>query len=145
MKIWRKSGKSRKIRKPDEFPEKKFIISFLRRKPSILWRNMVKTAYIWRFEKNHLKKKKNQIYNFGAIAHEVKIELALLFPSNRCKQKWAVHTALVVFFFLNCFFIWIINLHLWLYLSKYLSNRIGALIIIFYYFWIRARPYISTR
>ena len=40
-----KIGKIReKIRKPDKFPERKIIISYLRNKPSILWRNMVKTA-----------------------------------------------------------------------------------------------------
>ena len=33
---------------------------------------MVKTADIWKFEKNLVTKKK-LIYNFGAIAHEVKI------------------------------------------------------------------------
>ena len=37
---------------------------------------MVKTAYVGRFEKNHVKKRK-EIYNFGAIAHEVKISTKL--------------------------------------------------------------------
>ena len=43
-----KSGKSWKIPKPDEIPEKNIIISYLRSKPSIVQRNMVKT------EKNQL-------------------------------------------------------------------------------------------
>ena len=52
LKIWwifrKKSGKN-------------IIISYLRSKLSILWRNMVKTIEIWRFEKNHKKKdKKNE-------------------------------------------------------------------------------------
>ena len=33
-------------------------------KPSIMWRNMVKTIEIWKFEKNQQKKKKN--FNFWA-------------------------------------------------------------------------------
>ena len=37
---------------------------------------MVKTAYVGRFEKNHVKKRK-EIYNFGAIAQEVKISTKL--------------------------------------------------------------------
>ena len=44
-KIQKKSGKS------DKIPDKKIIISYLRNKLSILWRNMVKTIEIRRFEK----------------------------------------------------------------------------------------------
>ena len=46
----------KKIGRLEEFPERKFIISFLRSKQFILWINMVKTAFIWIFEKNHVKK-----------------------------------------------------------------------------------------
>jgi len=42
-KIWKKPEK---IRKPDEIPEKKIIISHLRSKPSNMSRNMVKTVKI---------------------------------------------------------------------------------------------------
>ena len=51
-----------KIRKSDEIPEKKIIISHLRSKPSNLSRNMIKTVKIWRFEKcpqEKLRNKKN--------------------------------------------------------------------------------------
>ena len=61
------------IRKPDEIPEKKIIISHLRRKSSNLSRNMVKTVEMWRFEKcsqeklgNKKKTKKKWFLNFGA-------------------------------------------------------------------------------
>ena len=40
---------------PEKRPEKNIIISYLIKKLSILWRNMVKTIEIWRFEKNHQK------------------------------------------------------------------------------------------
>ena len=43
---------SEKIRNPDKFPDNKTIISYLKIKPLILCRNMVKTTYIERFEKN---------------------------------------------------------------------------------------------
>ena len=42
-KIWKNPEK---FRKPDAFPEKKYIILFLRSRPSILSRNRVKIAYI---------------------------------------------------------------------------------------------------
>ena len=38
--------KSGKIQKPDEFPKIKIIISYLRSKPSILFRNIVKITEI---------------------------------------------------------------------------------------------------
>ena len=46
---------------------------------------MVKTAYIGRFEKNgdESEKKKKQIYNFGAIAHEVKISNKLNYQKRK--------------------------------------------------------------
>ena len=47
--IWKNPPK---IRNPDKFPENKTIISYLMIKPFILSRNMVKTTYIGRFEKN---------------------------------------------------------------------------------------------
>ena len=49
MKNRKKPGK---ISKPDSFPENDIIISYLRSKPSIPWRNMVKIIYNLRFEKN---------------------------------------------------------------------------------------------
>ena len=52
------------IRKLDEIPEKKIIISHLRSKPWNLSRNMVKTDEFWRFEKclqEKVRKKKKEI------------------------------------------------------------------------------------
>ena len=57
--IWRfdanpeKSGKNPETGKN---PENIIIISYMISKLSIMWRNMVKTIEIWRFEKNHKKK-----------------------------------------------------------------------------------------
>ena len=64
-----------KIRKADEIPEKKIIISHSRNKPSNLSRNMVKTVKIWKFQKcshekwrnkKNLKKTKFNFLNFSA-------------------------------------------------------------------------------
>ena len=44
---------------PDEIPEKKIIISNLRSKPLIVFRNMVKTEEILRFEEKPEKSGKN--------------------------------------------------------------------------------------
>ena len=67
LKIWIKSGKIGKIQKPDKYPEKKIIISYLRSKLIILWRNMVKHAEIWRFENcpDKSEKKKNCKWRFS--------------------------------------------------------------------------------
>ena len=71
--IWRNEQNPEIIRKPDEIPENKIIISHLRSKPSNLSRNMVKSVEIWRFEKcpqeklrNKKKLKKKRFYNFWA-------------------------------------------------------------------------------
>ena len=71
MKIREKSGKTRK---PDKFPEKKITLSYMRSKPSILYRNVLKTALIWRFENCPLKKKlkKKEIFKLWSFAYEVK-------------------------------------------------------------------------
>ena len=53
MEIFVRTGKIREeIRKPDTFPGKNIIISFLRCKLNILSRNVVKTVENLRFEKN---------------------------------------------------------------------------------------------
>ena len=74
-----------KIRKKDEIPKKKIIISHLRSKPSNLSRNMVKTVRIWRFEKypqenlrnkKTKKKKRKENFKLRSFAHEVKIVAA---------------------------------------------------------------------
>ena len=58
-KIRMKSGKKSEIvRKPEEFPVKNIIISYLRSKLIILSRNMIENAEIWRFEKNPGKSEK---------------------------------------------------------------------------------------
>ena len=54
--------KSRKIRKPDKYPERKIIISYMRSKPSILSR----------FEKLSAPSKKKEIFKLQSFAHEVK-------------------------------------------------------------------------
>ena len=74
LKILGKSGKiGKKIWKPEEIPDKKIIISYLRYKPSILWRIMVKTNEIWRFEKCDQKNKnKKRIFKLCSLALEIK-------------------------------------------------------------------------
>ena len=73
LKIWWKFGKSGKNLETGKKPEKYIIISYLPSKLSIMWRNMVKTIEIWKFEKSH-KTKKNQkkkvIFKLLSFAHE---------------------------------------------------------------------------
>ena len=52
-----------KIRKPDEIPGKKIIISNLRSKTSNLGRNIIKTAEILRFEKCLKEKLRKKLKN----------------------------------------------------------------------------------
>ena len=71
QKIRGKSGENpEKIRKPEKNPGENIIISDLISRLSIMWRNVVKTIEIWRFEKNH---KKKVIFKLLSFAHEVKI------------------------------------------------------------------------
>ena len=77
---WSKPLKSedlRKIRKnpgKNLKPDKKIIISYLRSKSSILWKNMVKANEIWSFEKcdQRKKRKKKEIFILWSFAHEFK-------------------------------------------------------------------------
>ena len=73
-----KSGTNpEQIRKPDEIPENKIIISHLRIELSYLWKNMVTIAEIWRFEKFPQEKLRNKtkqkkISKLRSFAQEVK-------------------------------------------------------------------------
>ena len=54
---------SGKILKPDKLPENIIIMSYFKSKPSNLWKNMIKIAFMRRLLMKILK----QIYNFGAF------------------------------------------------------------------------------